>query len=466
MSFDSIIFISCFLPVLAIAYGILRGKTARNVLLFAAGLIFYAFGSLSGLLLLLACAAVNYLFGLWLLRAKEGGKAVAAAAVILDLAFLAAFKYLDFALSALTPLFGGRLQSVGLAAPIGISFFTFKCISYIIDTYRNRENGTKRFFELLLYISFFPQIMAGPITRFSDFRGQLDGRTCGAAGAAAGLRRFIVGLGKKLILAGTAAGVADRAFGADAVLDARIAWLCAAAYMLQIYFDFSGYSDMAIGLGEMFGFSTPENFDHPYAAASITDFWRRWHISLSSWFRDYLYIPLGGSRKGRARAAANKFIVFVLCGLWHGAGWNYLLWGAWHGAFSAAETILDVNRRKTGRLRRGLGHLYTLLVVCVGFVLFRAENLPEGWRVLSAMLGGIPASTASVVVLHELLPPLRAALLIVGAVLALPVKKVCARFGATAAGRILSNAACLALLVLCLTRLAAGGFSPFIYFQF
>jgi alginate O-acetyltransferase complex protein AlgI len=354
----------------------------------------------------------------------------------------------------------------GLAAPIGLSFFTFKCISYVIDTYRDRRNGTRSFFELLLYISFFPQIMAGPITRFPAFRVQLSGRETSVRRSAEGLRRFIVGLGKKLLLAGAAAGVADRAFDASAASDARLAWLGAAAYMLQIYFDFSGYSDMAIGLGEMFGFSTPENFDHPYAAASITDFWRRWHISLSSWFRDYLYIPLGGSRKGRARAAANKFIVFVLCGLWHGAGWNYLLWGAWHGAFSAAETILDVNRRKTGRLRRGLGHLYTLLVVCVGFVLFRAENLPEGWRVLSAMLVGIPASTASVVVLHELLPPLRAALLIVGAVLALPVKKVCARFGATAAGRILSNAACLALLVLCLTRLAAGGFSPFIYFQF
>ena len=251
MSFDSVIFISCFLPVLAILYAIARGKAARNVLLLAAGLIFYAFGSVSGLLLLLACAAVNYLFGVWLIRTKDGGKGIAAAAVVLDLAFLAAFKYLDFALSALAPVLGGRQISVGLAAPVGISFFTFKCISYIVDTCRDRRSGTRSFFELLLYISFFPQIMAGPITRFTAFRGQLDARTCSTERAAAGLRRFVVGLGKKLILAGAAANVADRAFGPTAVPDARVAWLCAAAYMLQIYFDFSGYSDMAIGLGEI-----------------------------------------------------------------------------------------------------------------------------------------------------------------------------------------------------------------------
>jgi len=466
LSFDSVIFISCFLPALAVLYAVFRGKAARNGLLLAAGLIFYAFGSLSGLLLLLACAAVNYLFGLWLLRAKDGGKGIAAAAVILDLGFLAAFKYLDFALSALAPVLGGRQLGVGLAAPIGISFFTFKCISYVVDTGRDRQNGTRSFFELLLYISFFPQIMAGPITRFSDFRSQLDARTCGIARAAAGLRRFVVGLGKKLILAGAAASVADRAFGASSVLDARIAWLCAAAYTLQIYFDFSGYSDMAIGLGELFGFTTPENFRDPYTAPSITEFWRRWHISLSLWFRDYLYIPLGGNRRGRIRAALNKFIVFVLCGLWHGAGWTFILWGAWHGVFSAAEELLGVKRWRPSRVRRGFGHLYALLVVCIGFVMFRAADLAEGWRVLSAMLGLVPTSAGATVALHEMLPPLTAALLIVSAVLTLPVKKALRVFDATAAGRILSCAACIALLLLCMTRLAAGGFSPFIYFQF
>ena len=298
MSFDSIIFISCFLPLLALLYLLVRGEKARNVLLLAAGLVFYAFGSLTGLMLLLACAAVNYGFGLLLLRRPDGGRAIAGIAVALDLAFLAAFKYLAFALSVL----GLPAPAAGLAAPIGISFFTFKCISYIIDTCRDRSSGTRSFFELLLYVSFFPQIMAGPITRFPDFRGQLAGRTRSARGSAAGLRRFIVGLAKKLLLAGVAAGVADRAFAAGSAPDARLAWLGAVAYMLQIYFDFSGYSDMAIGLGQLFGFATPENFDYPYIAGSITEFWRRWHISLSSWFRDYFYLPLGGSRTGKGRA--------------------------------------------------------------------------------------------------------------------------------------------------------------------
>ena len=465
MSFDSVIFLSGFLPLLAITYYLLRGTAARNAMLLAAGLIFYAFGSLSGLLLLLLCAAVNYAFGLLLLRADRSRSGIAAAAVILDLLFLAAFKYLSFALSLLSPAFAAA-PLAGLAAPVGISFFTFKCISYIVDTRRDRRSGTKSFFELLLYISFFPQIMAGPITRFPEFRGQLAGRVCSARSSAEGLRRFVIGLGKKLILAGTAAGVADRAFGPGAVLDARIGWLCAAAYMLQIYFDFSGYSDMAIGLGRMFGFATPENFNYPYAASSITEFWRRWHISLSAWFRDYLYIPLGGSRRGGGRAALNKLIVFVLCGAWHGAGWTYLLWGAWHGVLSAAEELLDVKHRKRGGLRRGLGHIYTLLAVCVGFVFFRAERLADGWRVLRAMLGGFPATAASTVALHGMLPPLTAALLLISAVFALPVKHMLSSFEKTTAGRVLSYAACIVLLVLCLTRLAAGGFSPFIYFQF
>ena len=466
MSFDSILFLSCFLPLLAIAHTLLRKTRARNILLLAAGLIFYAFGSLSGLLLLLLCSAVNYGFGLLLLRTQRGGRAVCAAAVTLDLAFLAFFKYLNFALSVLTPVFPALPARIDVAAPIGVSFFIFRCISYLIDTLRSRENGSRSFFEVLLYISFFPQLMAGPIARFPDFRRQLPERPRSVGGAAEGLRRFVVGLAKKLLLAGTAATVADGVFAANAALDARLAWLGAAAYMLQIYFDFSGYSDMAIGLGQMFGFVSPENFAYPYAAGTITDFWRRWHISLSAWFRDYVYIPLGGSRRGRTRAALNKLIVFVLCGVWHGAGWTFLLWGLWHGVFSAAETLLDRKTLRGGAFRRILGHIYVLLVVCFGFVMFRADTLSGGWQVLRAMLGAAPVSAASSVALHTLLTPLTAALLLISAVFTLPVKKLLAPFGATAAGRILSYAGCLLLLVLCLAELAAGGFAPFIYFQF
>ena len=473
MSFDSVIFISCFLPVLAILYAIARGKTARNVLLLAAGLIFYAFGSVSGLLLLLVCAAVNYLFGVWLIRTKDGGKGIAAAAVVLDLAFLAAFKYLDFALSALAPVLGGRQISVGLAAPVGISFFTFKCISYIVDTCRDRRSGTRSFFELLLYISFFPQIMAGPITRFTAFRGQLYARTCSTERAAAGLRRFVVGLGKKLILAGAAANVADRAFGPTAVPDARVAWLCAAAYMLQIYFDFSGYSDMAIGLGEVFGFTTPENFDDPYTASSITEFWRRWHISLSLWFRDYLYIPLGGNRKGTLRAAFNKLIVFALCGLWHGAAWTFVLWGVWHGLLAALESLraIPVKRLQAAWTGRALGHLYTLAAVCLSFVLFRAPTLSAGWRVLGAMFGACPVTASSSAVLQRMLDPFSVALLCAGTALVAagnlaPVRRLCASSGENRTLRFASFVCCILLLILCIAELSAGSFAPFIYAQF
>ena len=466
MNFDSVVFLSCFLPALMLLSLLPRGAKGRNVLLLAAGLLFYAFGSLTGLLLLLACAAVNYAFGVRILRSSGGGNALAAAAIALDLAFLGAFKYLNFALSALLPLFGASPVRLALTAPVGISFFTFKCISYIVDVRRDRRNGTTRFFDLLLYISFFPQIMAGPIARFPDFREQLDLWDRSPRQTAEGLRRFVVGLGKKLILAQTAAEVADLAFGADAALSAPLAWACAAAYMLQIYFDFSGYSDMALGLGRIFGFTAPENFDDPYAARSITDFWRRWHISLSLWFRDYLYIPLGGSRKGRARAAFNKFIVFVLCGLWHGAGWNFILWGAWHGVLSAAETLLRGKRRADSFPLRLLGRVYTLLAVGVGFVFFRASDPAEGWRILRAMLGLSPAAPGAVAALRGALTPLNAAILLAAVVLCFPLKKRIAPLAAKPAGRILSYALCAVLLVLCLTRLAYGGFAPFIYFQF
>ena len=269
MSFDSVFVIGCFLPVMLALYWLLRKDSWRNVLLFVAGLVFYAFGSLSGLVLLLAAVAVNYGMGLWLQKAKKR-RLLCGITVAANLLFLGAYKYLNFLLGA---------QTVSLVAPIGISFFTFKCISYIVDTCRDPAKGTKNLFHFALYVSFFPQITAGPITRFEHFRPQLQDSQRGQLPY--GLRRFVIGLGKKLILSGTLAQVTDGVFGLTAP-DARLAWLGAIAYMLQIYFDFSGYSDMAIGMAQIFGFRTPENFDYPYIAGSITDFWRRWHISCTS----------------------------------------------------------------------------------------------------------------------------------------------------------------------------------------
>lgn len=472
MNFYSPFFIACFLPVSLLIYLPLRNKKAGNVLLLVLGLLFYSFGSLSGLVLLLAAAVVNYLFGLWIMSGR-GAKAACVIAVAADLSFLGAYKYLDFLLGSLSGLFGSSWENLGLAAPIGISFFTFKCISYIIDTYRKPGEGTKSFFSLLLYISFFPQLMAGPISRYSDFAPQLQSRRCSSRDVALGLRRFIVGLAKKLILAAAASRVTDAVFALETgSLDIRLAWLGAVAYSLQIYFDFSGYSDMAIGLGRMFGFATNENFDHPYVAESITDFWRRWHISLSGWFKDYLYIPLGGNRKGKARAALNKFIVFALCGLWHGAAWTFVLWGAWHGVFSALESmrVINIKRLRANAAGRVCSHVYTLLVVCVGFVMFRAADFAEGWRIISAMFGAFPVTDAATVALHRIMSVENICVLILCVLLSMPVAQrieaFCQAKGRGQALELTSFVLSAALLALCLTELASGGFTPFIYFQF
>ena len=471
MSVDGVFFISCFLPVIMAAYWLIPGTRTRNALLLIAGLVFYSFGSLSGLALLLAAAVVNYVLGLLVIRGKCA-KGITAAAVTLNLAFLCAFKYLSFLLSELGGIFTVTVPELDLAVPIGISFFTFKCVSYIVDTYRDRSKGTKNFFDLLLYISFFPQVMAGPITRFSDFGRQLRQRNSDSESAARGIRRFIVGLSKKLILAGTFSKAVDAVSALDAsALDIRLAWVGAIGYMLQIYFDFSGYSDMAIGLGQVFGFHTPENFDYPYIATSITDFWRRWHISLSTWFKDYLYIPLGGNRKGKLRTGLNKFIVFTLCGLWHGSAWTFLAWGAWHGIFSALESLKIINVKRLNSTKWGtvLARIYTLAVVGIGFVMFRASTFREGLDIMRAMVTGFSFTAAGTVALHQILTAQFVVMLVLGVVFCTPWPKKILGREADRWGRIvqpLSYAGCLILFVVCIMKLAVGGFAPFIYAQF
>jgi len=455
LNVDSVLFIGCFLPVVLILHWLIPAEKVKNVLLLISGLVFYAFSGLAGLLVLLAAAVVTYLFGLRILAGQQA-KGFCIAAVILNLLLLGVYKYLDFLLTELLGLSG---LDLGIVAPLGISFYCFKCISYLVDTYRCRENGTRNFWELLLYVSFFPQLTAGPIARFPQFRTQLSGRSLDGEKIARGVRRFVVGLGKKLILAGTVAKIVDGIFAMDiGLVDFRHAWLGAIAYMLQIYFDFSGYSDMAIGLGNAFGFETPENFHYPYAAVSITDFWRRWHISLSSWFKDYLYIPLGGNRKGTCRKALNKWIVFLLCGIWHGASWTFILWGLWHGLLSVLESIRPIRSRKL------LPRLYALLAICLGFVMFRAETVGQGIGLLQAMVTGFSVTQAGTELLNRILTGEAVAMLAAGAVLALPVVPwIKSRLKCW---ELLSYAACIVLFALCLIKLASGGFAPFIYAQF
>ena len=338
MAFSSVVFVCVFLPAVCILNGLIRGVRGRNALLAAASLLFYAFGDPAHLLLLLGSVLCNYIAGLLAARQGKWGRLFLWLAVAANLGVLAFYKYLGFLAENLSLLLGVPLPVPAVALPLGISFFTFQGLSYVIDVYRDKSIVTRRFFDLLLYICLFPRLVAGPILKYRDVAGELHSRTVTLDGTARGVRRFILGLTKKLLLSDTAAGMVNAVFALEAgQLDFRLAWLGAVGYALQIYFDFSGYSDMAIGLGWIFGFHFGENFRYPYAAASVKEFWRRWHISLSTWFRDYLYIPLGGSRRGRLRTCINKLTVFFCTGLWHGASWTYVVWGLWHGAFLAAE---------------------------------------------------------------------------------------------------------------------------------
>ncbi len=462
MSTDSIFFISCFLPVAAVIYWLVPGSKLKNWILLILGLIFYSFGSIPGLGVLLAFSLVNYLLGLALKR--KPGKVLLTVGIVLDLGFLCAYKYLDFLLSQVLGL--PQLQW-SLAAPLGISFFTFKCICYLVDTYRKPEQGTGSFMKLLLYISFFPQIVAGPIARFSQFAPQLESRKASLEQIAGGVRRFVIGLAKKLILAGTFGTMVDGVFTLESgVLNAPLAWAGAIGYCLQIYFDFSGYSDMAVGLGAIFGFESPENFNYPYIAPTIGNFWRRWHMSLSGWFKDYLYIPLGGNRKGKVKAALNKFIVFALCGFWHGASWNFLVWGAWHGVLSALESLNVIPAKKLEKTRV-LGRIYTLLAVCLGFVFFRAATLSQGAQMLGAMFTGFFVTDAARVAWHSLINAEVLVMLAAGILFCMPVCQwLKSKQRLYAVLEPVSYIGILLLFVLCLAKMAAGGFSPFIYAQF
>lgn len=468
MVFSSPAFLFVFLPVCFLLYRLLPGLTAKNILLTLVSLIFYAFGEPVYVLLLIVSVVVNYISGRLLAAGRPWKKPVLVLAVVINLGLLSVFKYTDFALSTVNQAFGFHFTLPGIALPVGISFFTFQGLSYVIDVYRDETLVSRDFLKLALYISFFPQLIAGPIVKYHDVSLQIDQRKTYPALTAAGLRRFILGLSKKLLLSNTVGQMADMVFTASpGQLDARTAWLGAVCYCLQIYFDFSGYSDMAIGLGQMFGFHFLENFDHPYASASIKEFWRRWHISLSSWFRDYLYIPLGGNRKGKLRTELNKCAVFFCTGLWHGASWNFVLWGLWHGLFIILEDLLP----KGGRSRRFWGRVTTLLIVLLGFVLFRADTLTDAGLIFSKMFAGTGITLQSAALLRSMLTPYNGVILGISLVFSMPLLPRIKSF-ANGSGtvpallRIGSYGISAVLFVLCVMNLAGSQFNPFIYFRF
>ena len=458
MVFSSAVFLFAFLPAVFLLDRLSPSLRLKNALLAVSSLVFYAFGQLQYLPLFLGSVLLNYLAGLALMRIRRGRRAVLALAVVLNLAVLGVFKYGDFVLRNL-----GRTP-VGILLPIGISFFTFQGMSYVIDVFRDPESGTANPGKLLLYLAFFPQLIAGPIVKYHDIASQIDRRSTDHARTEQGLRRFIRGLGKKLLIADAVGRIADAVF-TGGTADLRLAWLGALCYLLQIYYDFSAYSDMAIGMGAMFGFSLKENFLHPYGALSLQDFWRRWHVSLSSWFREYLYIPLGGNRHGRARTALNRLLVFLCTGIWHGANWTFLVWGLGHGLLTGLEGLLPLDRLRESPWGRLLGRIWTLLAVTLLFVVFRAESLPAAGEMLRTMFSGSLTAEGTVTLLRLLQPAallaLALAILFAGGLR----ERLDRRLRAPVFDH-LARAGSLALLFLCILSLSTGGFHPFLYFQF
>ncbi len=482
MLFSSPLFLFLFLPILLGLYSLL-GPRFRNWLLLVASLLFYIWGEGTYVLVMVAIIAVNYGVGR-LVEALPQGRSprlAVALAVAMNLGLLIVFKYSNFlvvqlnAVMATLKLAPFHLDPVHL--PLGISFFTFHALSYVIDVARRHVRAGKPL-DFAVYMTFFPHAIAGPIVRYGDIAAQIQERVVTSAGFAEGVRRFILGLAKKVLVANTVAVTADAIFSLPGQeLTLGLSWLGIACYTLQIYFDFSGYSDMAIGLAKMFGIDFLENFNYPYAASSVTEFWRRWHISLSTWFRDYVYIPLGGNRRGALRTYLNLVIVFFLCGLWHGASWTFAAWGLFHGAFLVLE------RRRLGRVMESLWapvrHLYTLLVVATGWVLFRADTLPHALAFLRAM-AGFGHGTSLVYHASLYVDAQLALALIAGAIgsapmlpfLALIRGKILAGVdGLVGSGLRISLAlvevATLSLLFLSSAMLlAAGTYNPFIYFRF
>ena len=471
MVFSSLVFLCIFLPVVLILHTLVKNRAWQNALLLTVSLLFYAFGEPVYVLLMIASALANYVFALLIDRYRS--KLWLVLAVVVNLGILAVFKYTGFLLTNLNSALGLHIPVPQISLPIGISFFTFQALSYVIDVYRQQVAVQRNYGKVLLYISFFPQLIAGPIVRYVDVAKEIDQRTVSLEGVTYGLRRFIVGLGKKVLIANTMGAVADYVFQKGAAsLNMPAAWIGAIAYLFQIYYDFSGYSDMAIGLGRMFGFHFKENFNHPYMASTVQDFWRRWHISLSSFFRDYVYIPLGGNRKGRGRTVVNRIIVFFLTGLWHGANWTFVVWGLFHGFFLLLEEFIP----QIKKLPKLLLRVYTLLAVTVGFVIFRADSMTEAFVYVGKMFAGFDFDPGIMSFAVQQLTPWFLCILVAAILCCGPFAKLTRRIRGledkqllTGGEKVLQSLSfVLAFLLLgwCILRLAGGSYNPFIYFKF
>ncbi len=478
MVFSSLIFLCGFLPFTVLIYRMLPSKTitirstvfsARNFFLLLMSLLFYAWGEPIYILLMLFSILLNYVGGLMVHSAQKKqrqrlAKAALILTLVLNLSLLGFFKYTDFLIRTINSLSGAGIALLKIALPIGISFYTFQALSYVIDVYRGEVSVQHNFIDFAMYVTLFPQLIAGPIVRYADVEAQLLKRDDSMHQFCTGLFRFGIGLGKKALLANQAGKLWETIAAQSDSISAASAWIGAIAFTFQIYFDFSGYSDMAIGLGKMFGFTFVENFRYPYQADSITDFWRRWHITLSTWFREYVYIPLGGNRKGLVRQIVNLLIVWSLTGLWHGAGWNFLLWGVYFFLLLVLEkTVLRKLLAKTPAI---LKHCYALLMIVLGWVIFAAEDFTVLQQYCKALFGanGWYEGTA----LYHLSNYGILFIIMSIASTELPTKLagkfLAKRSDSTAV--LLQGIWCIALLVLSFSAVVADSYNPFLYFRF
>lgn len=466
MVFSSTIFLCVYLPLVLLGYYICP-KKGKNLFLLIVSLIFYAWGEPKYVFLMIFSILVNYVFGLLMDKHRENKKRLKlllVISVIIDLGLLSVFKYTDFIITNINSVFGADFDLLNIALPIGISFYTFQAMSYTIDVYRDDVRVQRNLIDFGMYITMFPQLIAGPIVRYTDVQDQLAVRNVTTADFSEGIMRFVVGLGKKVLLANQMGAVWTQIYALGGDISALMAWTGAAAYTFQIYFDFSGYSDMAIGLGRMFGFKFPENFRYPYESVSITDFWRRWHITLSTWFKEYLYIPLGGNRRGLARQALNLLIVWTLTGFWHGAGWNFVMWGLYYFAILFIEKLFLL--KALDKLPRLLRHAYALLLIVIGWVIFASDDVSVMLPYLGSMFGANGALGGMDV--YTLLT--RAALMVICCVASTELPR---RLFVTAAGKMNEKAAFTVKSVLTLTLLALSvvfligdSYNPFLYFRF
>lgn len=467
MLFSSMTFVFMFLPIVCTAY-LLARKDLQNHILLIASILFYAWGEPRYLAIMIMTILINYVGANYISRSKNKThrKWLLGITIVLDLSFLFYFKYFNFFIENINELFKTDINFVKVIMPIGISFYTFQAMSYAIDVYRGEVKVQKDIYKLALYICLFPQLIAGPIVKYHDIDEQITNRKTSFDKVNYGVKRFIIGLSKKMLLANTLGAVADKIFSQSVEhFDALTAWVGAIAYTLQLLYDFSGYSDMAIGLGAIFGFKFLENFNYPYISKSITEFWRRWHISLSTWFKEYLYFPLGGNRVTKSRNYFNLLVVFLATGFWHGASWNFIIWGLWHGLFIVIEKITGWNKKIGGWIISATQHIYCMAVVILGLVIFRSDNIVYALDYLKNMFGFIKEHHIS----SELGYYVDNTEIIAFAVAVICTTPLFSRILETPKSKILHtvlNIWLMGLFFLSAVQIAASTYNPFIYFRF